>query len=91
MSSASGWLTGPSTDSTSTDWVRTGARPITSPSGAMMPDTPLVAATTTVRLFTFLVYRANAYRVFPGLSIRPAYFKMARLREITAQVVGGGL
>jgi O-antigen/teichoic acid export membrane protein len=43
----------------------------------------LVAATTTVRLLFYFVYRANAYRVFPGLSIRPSLFRMDRLREIT--------
>lgn len=43
----------------------------------------LVAATTAVRLLSSLVYRANAYRVFPGLSVRPALFRMARLREVT--------
>lgn len=43
----------------------------------------LVAATTATRLLFYLVYRANAYRVFPGLSIRPAHFRMSRLREIT--------
>lgn len=43
----------------------------------------LVIATSVVRLLTYAVYRTNAYRVFPGLSIRPAHFSMARLREIT--------
>lgn len=43
----------------------------------------LVAATTTVRLLSYLVYRANAYRVFPALSVRPSLFRMARLREVT--------
>jgi O-antigen/teichoic acid export membrane protein len=43
----------------------------------------LVAATTATRLLFFLVYRANAYRVFPGLSIRPSLFRFDRLREIT--------
>jgi O-antigen/teichoic acid export membrane protein len=43
----------------------------------------LVAATTATRLLFYLVYRANAYRVFPGLSIRPSLFRMERLREIT--------
>ena len=43
----------------------------------------LVAATTAVRLITYLVYRANAYRVFPGLHIRVASFRRARLREVT--------
>jgi O-antigen/teichoic acid export membrane protein len=44
---------------------------------------PLVAATTAVRLFTYLIYRANAYRVFPGLRIRISEFRRERLREIT--------
>ena len=44
----------------------------------------LVAATTAVRLLTYLVYRANAYRVFPGLRLRVASFKRARLREVTS-------
>jgi O-antigen/teichoic acid export membrane protein len=43
----------------------------------------LVAATTTARLLFYFVYRANAYRVFPGLSIRPSLFRLERLREIT--------
>jgi O-antigen/teichoic acid export membrane protein len=43
----------------------------------------LVVATTTVRLLFYFIYRANAYRVFPGLSIRPSLFRLARLREIT--------
>lgn len=43
----------------------------------------LVTATTLVRLLTYLVYRANAYRVFPALSIRPSLFRLARLRELT--------
>ena len=43
----------------------------------------LVTATTFVRLVTYLVYRANAYRVFPALSIRPSLFRLARLRELT--------
>jgi O-antigen/teichoic acid export membrane protein len=43
----------------------------------------LVAATTFVRLVTYLVYRANAYRVFPGLRIRVASFRRERLREVT--------
>ena len=44
----------------------------------------LVAATTAVRLLTFLVYRANAYRVFPGLQIRLRSFRRERLREVTS-------
>jgi O-antigen/teichoic acid export membrane protein len=43
----------------------------------------LVAATTATRVLFYFVYRANAYRVFPGLSIRPSLFRMDRLREIT--------
>ena len=44
----------------------------------------LVAATTAVRVLTYLVYRANAYRVFPGLRIRAASVRRARLREVTS-------
>ena len=44
----------------------------------------LVAATTVVKLLTYLVYRANAYRVFPGLRIRPGSFRLDRLREVTS-------
>ena len=43
----------------------------------------LVAATTFVRLVTYLVYRVNAYRVFPGLQIRVSSFRRERLREVT--------
>ena len=43
----------------------------------------LVAATTSVRLLTYLVYRANAYRVFPGMHIRVWSFRRSRLREVT--------
>ena len=44
----------------------------------------LVAATTVVRLLTYLVYRANAYRVFPALELRVASFRRERLREVTS-------
>jgi O-antigen/teichoic acid export membrane protein len=44
----------------------------------------VVAATTAVRLITFLIYRANAYRVFPGLVLRPSAFRPERLRELTS-------
>jgi O-antigen/teichoic acid export membrane protein len=44
----------------------------------------LVAATTTVRLGAFWAYRANAYRVFPALRIRPSLFRRERLRELTS-------
>jgi O-antigen/teichoic acid export membrane protein len=43
----------------------------------------LVAATTCVRLLTYVIYRANAYRVFPGLRIRLSSFRRERLREVT--------
>jgi O-antigen/teichoic acid export membrane protein len=36
-----------------------------------------------VRLLTYWVYRANAYRVFPGLRIRWSLVSRARLREVT--------
>ncbi len=43
----------------------------------------LVAATTAVRILSYLAYALNAYRVFPALRIRLKYFKRERLREIT--------
>jgi O-antigen/teichoic acid export membrane protein len=43
----------------------------------------LVLAMTAVRVLTLWVYRANAYRVFPGLRISAALFRRARLREVT--------
>jgi len=43
----------------------------------------LVAATTSVRILGLLLYRQNAYRVFPGLRIRVADFSMSRLREVS--------
>jgi O-antigen/teichoic acid export membrane protein len=43
----------------------------------------LVVATTTIRVLALWVCRANAYRVFPGLSVRPRLFRTQRLREIT--------
>src|SRR5215204_1780714 len=43
----------------------------------------LVAATTGVRILSYLAYALNAYRVFPALRIRPQYFKRERLREVT--------
>ena len=42
----------------------------------------LVATTTTVR-WRKLVYRRNAFRVFPPLQIRPSLFRRSRLREVT--------
>lgn len=44
---------------------------------------PLVAATTTVRILTYFVYRMNAFRVYPPLRISAAYVRRSRLREIT--------
>ncbi len=43
----------------------------------------LVAATTTVRVLTYWIYRANAYRVFPGLKLSTSLFRRDRLREVT--------
>ncbi len=43
----------------------------------------LVASTTTMRFLTYFVYRHNAYRVFPALSVRPSRFRLARLKEVT--------
>src|SRR4029077_13056980 len=43
----------------------------------------LVVATTLVRVLTYWVYRANAYRVFPGLRLRLQFFSRRRLREVT--------
>ncbi len=44
----------------------------------------LVVATTAVRVLTYWVYRANAYRVFPELDLSAANFRRARLREVTS-------
>jgi O-antigen/teichoic acid export membrane protein len=44
----------------------------------------LVIAITTVRLLTYWIYRANAYRVFQDLRIAPALVRRDRLREVTA-------
>ncbi|HXT31450.1 MAG TPA: oligosaccharide flippase family protein [Vicinamibacterales bacterium] len=43
----------------------------------------LVTATTSVRMATYLVYRHNAYRVFPMLRVSLALFRRDRLREVT--------
>jgi O-antigen/teichoic acid export membrane protein len=43
----------------------------------------LVAATTLTRLAGFVLYRRNAYRVFPLLRLRPSLFRLSRLREVT--------
>ena len=43
----------------------------------------LVAATTIVRILSYIAYALNAYRVFPGLRIRASHFRRERLREVT--------
>jgi len=43
----------------------------------------LVLVTTGIRLLTYFVYRLNAYRVFPALSLRPSLFLWSRVRELT--------
>ena len=42
----------------------------------------LVAATSAVRMSAYLIYRANAHRVFPELHISPALYRKARLKEV---------
>lgn len=44
---------------------------------------PLVAATTSVRIAGYLVYRLNAYRIYPELQISWSLFRRGRLREVT--------
>jgi O-antigen/teichoic acid export membrane protein len=44
----------------------------------------LVAATTAVRLLSYVAYRANAYRIFPEMRIRIGSFRRERLREVTS-------
>lgn len=43
----------------------------------------LVAATTSVRVLGYFVYRLNAHRIFRALRIRPWFFRRDRLRELT--------
>jgi O-antigen/teichoic acid export membrane protein len=43
----------------------------------------LVMVTTLARIATYLVYRLNAYKVFPALSINPRLFLWSRVRELT--------
>ena len=43
----------------------------------------LVAATTTVRVLAYFVYRHNALRIYPQLRIRPSLFRRTRLKEVT--------
>jgi O-antigen/teichoic acid export membrane protein len=44
----------------------------------------LVMATTSLRILTYFLYRANAYRVFPALRIQPSRFQWSRVRELTS-------
>jgi O-antigen/teichoic acid export membrane protein len=44
----------------------------------------LVLATTAIRVLTYGVYRANAYRVFPAMRVRLNLFRRDRLRELTS-------
>jgi O-antigen/teichoic acid export membrane protein len=43
----------------------------------------LVASTTVVRLLSLGLFTWNAYRVYPGLRVRPSLFRRARLQEVT--------
>ena len=43
----------------------------------------LVTATTVMRILPLWVFRRNAYRVFPQLEIRRAFFQRTRLRQLT--------
>jgi len=43
----------------------------------------LVAVTTLLRIGSLFVYRANAYRAFPPLRVRPGLVRRSRLREVT--------
>ena len=43
----------------------------------------LVAATTAVRTLSLGLFAWNAWRVYPGMEIRPSLFRRARLREVT--------
>jgi O-antigen/teichoic acid export membrane protein len=43
----------------------------------------MVIGTTIFRLVTYVLFRWNAYAVFPALRIRPSLFRWARVREVT--------
>jgi O-antigen/teichoic acid export membrane protein len=43
----------------------------------------LVFVTTAIRIATYLVYRLNAYQVFPALTLSPKLFLWSRVRELT--------
>jgi O-antigen/teichoic acid export membrane protein len=44
----------------------------------------LVAALTAIRVASLGLFTWNAYRVFPGLRVRPTLFRRARLTEVTS-------
>lgn len=44
----------------------------------------LVMVTTGIRILAYIVYRLNAYWVFPALSVRLSLFRWARFRELTS-------
>jgi O-antigen/teichoic acid export membrane protein len=44
----------------------------------------LVLVTTAIRVATYLLYRLNAYKVFPALSLSPRLFQWSRVRELTS-------
>jgi O-antigen/teichoic acid export membrane protein len=44
----------------------------------------MVCATTACRLLTYVLFRWNAYTVFPALSVRPSLFRWSRVRELTS-------
>jgi O-antigen/teichoic acid export membrane protein len=43
----------------------------------------LVMVTTGLRIVSYLIYRLNAYAVFPALSLNPRLFLWSRVRELT--------
>lgn len=43
----------------------------------------MVAATTALRVLSLGLFAWNAYRVFPGLRVRPSLFRRERLKEVT--------
>jgi len=44
----------------------------------------LVFVTTALRVVTYLIYRMNAYQVFPALTLSPKLFLWSRVRELTS-------
>jgi O-antigen/teichoic acid export membrane protein len=43
----------------------------------------MFATTTSIRMGAYFVYRRNAYRIFPALTVRFSSFRWARVREVT--------